>query len=210
VTAAVLIYGEPVPGLARAAIDLAVGQVLQAGTVLGQIRLGAVTVQPGANSGNGTLTLDPEAPICGRIDSGTYRCECIGASPTGGTFIVYAPGHRDHGTVLVGANYRHGIAFSIAAGSIDFAVGDSFTIAVAKGSRLFRQLDPSALDGSQVACAILLDDVDASLEAQRCVGIVGNVGAVINAGALIWPNGYTEPQKVSALQDMRMHGHRFN
>ncbi len=64
----------------------------------------------------------------------------------------------------------------------------------------YRDLDPSASDGSEVAAAILHDAADASAGDISAVAIVRL--AEINAAEILWPDGITDNQKQTALEQL--------
>ncbi|MEW6490769.1 MAG: head decoration protein, partial [Thermodesulfobacteriota bacterium] len=68
---------------------------------------------------------------------------------------------------------------TLADGSADFIVGDTFTITVAAGSGKLKAYDADNLDGSQEPVFVLLEDADAS-EADADA-VVGGAGVYVAA-----------------------------
>ncbi len=135
------------------------GVSLVPGSVIGKVsKSGPTTGTAGTgNTGNGTCTdvsLGPNAQI------GTYTLLCIASATNGGTFEVQAPDGTTLGQAKVGVAYTNPhINFTLNDGATDFAVGDTFTIAVTAGSGKVKPIDFSAVDGTQDACGISLSTV---------------------------------------------------
>jgi hypothetical protein len=130
----------------------------------------------GGNTGNGTVT-----SVYGRryLKKGTYTLECTAAATNGGTFSVTDPDGNSLPDVVmtagagVSTDYEsRQIAFTITDGGTDFAVGDTFTIAVSIHPRECVACDKTATDGSSVPYGVLLEDVDASTGAKPGVALV--------------------------------------
>jgi len=62
-------------------------------------------------------------------------------------------------------------------------------------------LNPGASDGRQVAAGISILECDATLADDLSVALVRGP-AIINANALVWPAGITDPQKATALTQL--------
>jgi len=144
--------------------------ILSPGTVLGRLTLAgtaASAVKAGGNTGTGVLTLDPAAPVLAGAVSGVYQVRFIEAVANAGQFEVRDPGGHMIGVGSVGVAFATQIAFSIADGATDFAVGDGFDITVDAGSGKFAP-SPDAytagLEGAEVACAIALYGADATTD----------------------------------------------
>ena len=61
----------------------------------------------------------------------------------------------------------------------------------------YRDLNPSATNGAEVAVAILHDAVDAGAGDAQAVAIVRL--AEVNAAEIVWPDGISDSQKQTAL-----------
>ncbi len=126
----------------------------------------------GGNTGDGTVT-----NVEGRRDLkvGTYTIECTAAATHSGTFKVTDPDGNDIQTgITIPAGAGNSINFdndqiagTITDGSTDFAVGDSFTVAVTIDPRQVVLCDKTATDGSSKAWGVLAEDADASSAAVR-------------------------------------------
>lgn len=139
---------------------LAGAGALVKGTVLGKVTKGTVTITAGTNTGNGAagaITRGAKTKV------GNYTLRCITAATNGGTFAVFDPdGYRlDDLKVTVAYSNGH-FGVTIADGTTDFIVGDTFTVAVPAGSGKFVAYDADNTDGSQVADCILARASDAS------------------------------------------------
>jgi hypothetical protein len=77
-------------------------------------------------TGNGTLTRANPA-VGAQWNVGAYTIECTATAPNGGTFVVKRPDGTTDGTATVGVLYDGEIRFTIADGSVDFALGAKFT-----------------------------------------------------------------------------------
>lgn len=69
----------------------------------------------------------------------------------------------------------------------------------------YKQVDPSADDGSQVAVAVLLQDCDAS-RAERQDGLAVARHAIVAEHALIWPEAMTLTERALAMAQLKALG----
>ena len=69
----------------------------------------------------------------------------------------------------------------------------------------FKQIDPSAEDGSQVAAGVLLQTCDATL-IDRDDGLVVARHAIVAHHALAWPDAITTGEKASAIAQLKALG----
>lgn len=149
----------------RETVTVLGGQNLPLGTVIGKATLGAATTAAagggagGANTGNGTITMDATTPLLAGAQVGRYVAKCTAAASNSGTFRVSDPKGNVLGDVAVGTAFANQIKFTIADGSVDFVVGDGFSITVAAGTGKVRGLNLTGLDGTQHAYGVLLKDV---------------------------------------------------
>jgi predicted RecA/RadA family phage recombinase len=187
----------------RDKVIFAAGNTLSLGEVVGRITkaLGTESAD-GGNTGDGALSgisLGPKA----KTDN--YTLECITAAADGGTFKVIAPDGSALPDAEVGVAYANEqINFTITDGATDFAVGDTFTIPVEEGSGKAAALDPSAVDGTQVAAGIAITGYDASLADIEGVIIVRD--AVVADSALVWPDGISTENKEAAKAQLKSSG----
>jgi len=200
----------------REVVTLAEGNTLGPGAVLSRITLGAATAAPagagteGANTGNGTLTLDATTPLLAGAQAGVYTIRAIDVTGSdAGTFRVTDPrGNvlgdvKLPGTAAGTAAFANQIKFVIADGSTDYAITDGFTVTVAAGSGQYTELDPDAKDGSARAAGILWDHVNAAAAAQPAV-IIARL-AEVRASDLAWPADITNGEKAAAIAALATH-----
>jgi hypothetical protein len=127
----VLAYEEaPEFGYCRADVSVVVESGMDIGAVVARTLIsGSATATAGTNTGNGTvgtITVSKFAQV------GNYKIRFITSATNAGDFTVANPegilvGHGKVGVVCTADD----LSFTIADGSTDFAVGDTFTIAVA-------------------------------------------------------------------------------
>ena len=125
------------------------GEVITRGSVVGLIGVAAddITIG-GSNTGNGVASAF--ALSGGGAVVGDYVVTCYEAVTDSGNFNIVDPNGALVGQLLgVGTFTGAGITFDIAVGATDFAVGDTFTMAVDAGSGVAKLLDKDAVDGTQ-------------------------------------------------------------
>lgn len=164
--AAEFVLSEAAGMRSRETLTIASGQgVVAAGTVIGQ---SGGTVSPAVdgtgNTGNGTLTMDVTTPLGVAAQVGVYRATLIEEGADAGAFLVEGPDGASIGVAAVGVAFTGDeVQFTIADGATDFAAGDLFTITVTESAAgLWAVSAIGATDGSQVAKAITLYEVDAT------------------------------------------------
>lgn len=180
--------------------------VVECGTVLGKIGVGAAVsaAKAGGNTGTGTLTMDVANPVRDGAKVGVYRVRLKAAAANGGTWQITDPEGYDLGEVAVGAAFDNDVKFATADGATDFIVGDGFDITVALGSGKFAPLDLAEGDGSQLADAIILERADATSVDVRVV-LLRRTAEVVGP-TLVWPVGATTLQKNAALARLEQRG----
>jgi len=165
-------------------------RTIASGTVLGRIATAtpATTAAALGNTGNGALgavTVGAGAAV------GAHTLEIVTAAANGGQFVLRNPAGVLVGMGRVGVTFLGGgLAFTLADGGTDFAVGDAFTITVAAGSGKLRELAPAGTDGTARPAGILLD---AALvpAAGDTVGVALVRGpALVRRDGLTWPESY--------------------
>lgn len=187
----------------RDQILLTGGQLVLAGTVLGQISTSnsspAATAAAGAtNVGNGTLTIGTQ-PQAGFTPAGVFTVTLT--APT--VFSVTGPNNFNNVDQPVGTAFdADGMVFTVAAGSKAFAAGDSFSITVTSPGTTgqWRPLNPTASDGSQVAAGVLFATKDVTAGPKPALGVVRM--AEVNGSELIWPAGITPTQQAAAVSQL--------
>lgn len=91
----------------------------------------------------------------------------------GGVFSVTAPDGTALAAATVGVAYTTQIKFTIADGTADFIVGDSFTVIVAAGDGQYFVADDDALNGTAVVAGILFEKVTTGVsETAKAAAIV--------------------------------------
>ena len=183
----------------REKVTVKSGEDLSLLEVVGKVLVAVPTTgTAGTNTGNGT---------CGSVAGGartipeTWTLTCVTAATNAGKFSVIGSvtGRIADATVAV-AYASSLINFTIADGSTDFAVGDSFTIAVAAGSGEVAALDLDGVDGTNRAAGIMVAAADATAAAVAGAAIVRD--AMIDPDNLVWPTGISADQKAAALADL--------
>jgi hypothetical protein len=162
-----LIAGNP--GLLQTrSITLLTGENRTRGALLGKQTTSTVpaTGTAGTNTGNGTMG---SVAVGGtKLQAGTYTVRIVKAATNAGDFVLIAPDGSlvGYGTVAVAFTSTH-LNFTVADGATDFAVGDTFTVAVT-GSGKFKLSTATATDGSQNPVAVLAEATDASAADKVC------------------------------------------
>ena len=135
------------------------------GMVLGRVLSAPVSGAPrtGGNAGDGVLTLDPDQPTMRGVLTGVYAVQIVSASPM--RFRVTDPSGLSFGVQEAGDTNENAIRFTIASGSVPFAVGDGFDITVPPASDLWAP-SPAGLvegiEGAEFASAVALGGADAT------------------------------------------------
>src|SRR5690606_29446627 len=78
-------------------------------------------------------------------------------------------------------------------------------VAIVTATGKFKQIDPSAEDGTQVAAGVLLQACDATL-IDRDDGLVVARHAVVAHHALAWPDAITTAEKLAAIAQLKALG----
>lgn len=131
---------------------------LSPGAVLGRATIGAVGTPTAVagNTGNGTFGT---VTVATGVQAGVYNVRFTAATK----FIVEAPDGVTSGVGTTGVAFTFkGLTFTITAGGTAFGANDAFTITVAAGSGKYKVPDVAAVDGSNIASAILGVAVDAT------------------------------------------------
>ncbi|UDL95500.1 head decoration protein [Lichenihabitans sp. PAMC28606] len=149
-------------------ITLAAGATpLPRGAVLGMIGVGTATSTvkaSGANTGNGTLVLDPTTPVLANAKPGLYQVRFT--SPT--AYSVTDPAGGSLGPGATGTAFADRLKFLATAGGTAFVAGDGFDIALTDGGSKYVLSVAAAVDGSQVPQLILAYDIPASVSDVPC------------------------------------------
>lgn len=187
-------------------VTIAAGQNLTRGTVLGKIIKGAASVvaagagAEGANTGDGTLTMNATTPILAGAKAGVYAVKCTATATNGGTFRVFDPDGYVLGDVAVGATFANGIKFAIADGAgADFAAGDGFAVTIAAGSGSYNAVNSANIDGSDAPVAVLASDANAT---DGAVAAPVYLTGEFNAAALVFGGADTYVTHKDALRKL--------
>ena len=78
-------------------------------------------------------------------------------------------------------------------------------VGIVTATAKFKQLDPSAEDGTQVAAGVLLQACDATL-IDRPDGVAITRHAVVAHHALAWPDAITTAEKLAAIAQLKALG----
>lgn len=194
--AGVHIISEAPGSLSRELVVIGLGAALVAGQVLGKItHAAAVAAANAGNTGDGAMG----AIVLGvGALPGVYRLTIIEPAADGGTFVVEDPNGKEVGAGNIGVAFNAGgLGFTLADGAADFVAGDGFAITVADGSGKYVAHDPAAVDGSEVAAAVLYDNVDASVADKKAVVHVRQ--AELLKGELAFKAGISDNDKAAAL-----------
>jgi hypothetical protein len=188
--------------LSRDAITVLSGQNLVAGAVIGQIQTAAATAVAGTNTGNGTMGA---ITVSAGAQSGVYTLKITKLAANAGDFEVIDPQGDVSGIGSVAAAYSTGgLAFTLADGATDFAVGDTFAITVAAGSGKWVEHNAANTDGSQIANGILFAAVDATSADKPGVAITRF--AEVNGAEITWKSGISAPNKAAGIAALAAKG----
>lgn len=138
----------------------------------------------GTNTGNSTasaVTVTGYAP-----QAGVHVLTILEPGANVGEFEVVGPDGVSLGNGVVATAFSGGgLSFTLADGSTDFAAGDQFAITVAAGSGKYRAQNDAAVDGSQVAVAVLgyaLSDLNADAKVLVFTNDCEVIGNRLNGG----------------------------
>lgn len=191
-------------GKSRKEVTFLSGETISLGEVVGAVAIScpATGTAGGDNTGDGacaSVTAGTKTKI------GTYTLTCTAESANAGTFAVKDPDGFALPDATVGVAYSNAnINFTLSDGAEDFDTGDIFTIAVAAGSGKYVEVDATAVDGSQNAAGIAIDDYDASTA--DFAGVIIAREAIITTSDLVWPESATADQKTAWLADLAALG----
>jgi hypothetical protein len=183
--------------------------VLKAGQVIGLVKGDTDTIAVGSpaftGTGNGTLTRASPAYGAG-VQEGTYTVRLIEGGTDSGQFEVRRPDGSLDGYAVVGTAYTGQVKFTIADGSTDFSGAAQFTLAVTiadpTGVGKYRSGDPTNTDGSGIARAVLLAEVDATSADAAGVAFVRGP-CELNGNCLTYDAGVDDaPKKATKIAEL--------
>jgi len=182
----------------RESVIVALGAALVAGMVVGKRLFALGSVTAGSNTGDGTIG---DVALGAEVKKGDYVLTAVDAS----TFTVKAPDGTALPDAKVGEAYSNEqIAFTITAGATAFAAGDTFTISVTDGDGKVVPVNFAATNGSQKAYGVSAGDYDATTA--EVEGVVVSRQAIAVSQNLVWPEGTTDEQKATAIEQLQEKG----
>lgn len=190
------------PGtLSREKVTIITGAgVLPAGTVLGKqtaADTNGVAAAYATNTGNGTMGTVTVTTAA----AGVYNLIITEPGTNVGNFIVEDPNGVIIGQGDVAAAFSAGgLAFTLADGGTDFVAGDGFTITVATGTGKYEGYDDALATGAEVACAVLMEAVDATSADVDATAIVRL--AEVKKDQLQWITAVDSTAKAKAYVDL--------
>lgn len=199
-------------GRSREAITLANAGVsditLKAGSVLGQINIGALSAVATAFAGNtgngamGAVTADVGA------QPGIWKVIITEPGANVGNFLVERPDGVIDGQGDVAVAYDGGINFTLADGATDFVAGDGFNVVVSEADATnegrYAMHDPEGTNGTQNAAAILYDTVVVPASGTaRATAVVRDAEFV--PSRLVWDD-HDAGEKTAALAQLAERG----
>lgn len=168
------------------------------GTVLGKTLVdGEAAATAGAgNTGDGAMGA---ITVAGTAQTGVYSLVIVKAAANAGDFVLKDPQGDvvGYGTVAV-AFSADGLSFTLADGTADFIVGDSFTIAVT-GDVKYKIAVETATDGSKVAAAVVIDDYSVAATTDTKVLALVKGPAEVSKGALVLDATYNLDAEKDAI-----------
>lgn len=186
-------------------------QTILAGTILGAAvdtaGATAAVVPTAGNTGNGVLSRATPA-MSSKAKDGDYILTCTAAASNAGTFSVQTPDGREIGPMTVGVAFNKEIKFTLADGSTDFVVGDSFIFRVGVENTediIFGALDLAATDGKAEAAAIAIYPAVTGVGETAKIAIIARQ-AEVNGKCLAWPDSISAAQKAAIVQQLERKG----
>jgi hypothetical protein len=183
-------------------------RALTAGMVVGKRLIGAAGAATAfaGNTGNGVMGA---ITVTGPAKRGGYKLIVITVVANAGNFLLFDPDGILVGKGAVAAAFAlGGVAFTLADGATDFAVGDGFDIAVSGGTDKYLQTDFAGTLGEQNAAGILMQDVSAADAVDNANGAFLIRHAEVASAELVWIGGASAAQKAAALLQLNRLGIR--
>lgn len=135
----------------------AAAKTYKIGDVVGKTLTGGAgtATAGGSNTGDGTMGT---VTVAGNAKTGTYTLKITKAATNAGDFQVVDPEGDVVGLGTVAVAFSGGgLSFTLADGAVDFAVGDTFSIAVT-GTEKIKLAVETATDGSNAFYGVVLED----------------------------------------------------
>lgn len=218
-----LIGGTEIPLLTKVGTLVRGSGTVARGTVLGKITIGAATAavngpgEAGANTGNGTLTMDATTPILAGAKAGIYTAKVVRAAlaQVGTTPAVPAQKaiveFKDPDGKLLevidlattpGNTVANQLKFAILEGTTPFAAGDGFKITVAAGSGYLKPVNSANVDGSAVAECINAQTVVVAAGAESKAEVYTQ--GMFNGDKLVFGGADTAATHVDRLRELNI------
>lgn len=218
-----LIGGTEIPLLAKVETLIRGSGTVARGTVLGKITIGAATAalngpgEAGANTGNGTLTMDATTPILAGAKAGIYTVKVVRAAlaQVGTTPAVPAQKaiveFKDPDGKLLevidlattpGNTIANQLKFAVLEGATAFVAGDGFKITVAAGSGYLKPVNSANVDGSAVAECINAQTVVVASGAELKAEVYTQ--GVFNADKLVFGGSDTAATHANHLRELNI------
>lgn len=157
--------------------NLGVGSVLGECAALTAAKAAAGAGEAGANTGNGTLTLDTTTPVLAGAKAGVYKVRIIRAAVDGVATTPAVPAQKALAQVIdpdgdviaaievatsAGTAVENQVKFVIVEGSTPYAATDGWNITVTAAAKKLKLTNKANTDGSEVARYVLLKSTDAT------------------------------------------------
>lgn len=186
-------------------LRVAADTAIQNGTVLGKVLSGtAAAVAFAGNTGNGTMGT---ITVSGAAQPGVYKLTIIGAATDAGAFVVEDPNGVAIGNGDVASAFSAGgLAFTLADGATDFAVGDGFDITVTQTAIKYKPAEEDATDGSNIFAGIFMmtsggDDYYTFTANTDYTVIIMEKDGMVSAEGLIFDSSYDSAAKKQVVYD---------
>jgi hypothetical protein len=190
----------------REAVTILAGSGSDRELVIGQV-LGCRTKSSASaakiyGDGNGTIS---SVTLGAQAETGIYKLVCTAAGTNSGTFSVTSPAGIPFPALTVGTAYvSDHINLTVGDGATDWGVGAVIHVTVS-GDNKYVQLNPDAVDGTQDAVGIIIQNVTAA-DGSDAQGVAIVRDAILNEDLITWTSGMTTPQKATALVQLKKLG----
>lgn len=171
---------------------IASGNTYTRGTVLGRASLKSLVASAATGTGNGSIT---GLTVGSGAEVGVYQLKATAADK----FAITDPTGDAVGVATVGTPFTSNqLNLTITAGATAFVAGDAFNVTVSPATDAYSQSVRTATDGTQVPCAILVDDVDTNAGAAMAgVYLMGQ----FNQNRITFDDSWTVQDLADALRD---------
>lgn len=203
----------PETGYTRAVLTVneAAAKSYVPGSVLGQVTVGAATAEAYSWNAASTGTMGAVTVSAG-AKAGVYRVTIVDAETNKGNFSVVDPDGVVVGFGVVATAFSGGgLAFTIADGTQDFVAGEGFNITVAAGSGKYKLAVETAVDGSKVAAAIVMEEVAVAATTDTKVLCLVKGPAIVSKAGLVLDATYNlDAEKAAIYAALEANGIQVN